>query len=220
MVDASSATAARSCRSRRPCRGSSPPGSTRFPIEEKLLLQDAAVVGKVFWLGARRRRSAARDGASAEAAPARLERKEFVRRERRSSVGGESRVRLPPPARPRRRLRADPARRDGREASARRRVDRVARPARGPRRDARAPLPDRARPRPSGRGRDGGAGGTAAYGCERRRDRAFALSAFPAARRFYGGGGRALARGRRRTAPTSSSMCAGGPLVEPTNRSI
>ena len=41
---------ARSCRRR--CRGSSPPGSTRSPSEEKGLLQDAAVVGKVFWLGA------------------------------------------------------------------------------------------------------------------------------------------------------------------------
>ena len=45
-----------------------------------------------------------------------LERKEFVRRERRSSVAGEDAVRVPPRAGPRRRLRADPARRPGRQA--------------------------------------------------------------------------------------------------------
>jgi predicted ATPase/class 3 adenylate cyclase len=59
-----------------------------LPPEEKQLLQDAAVLGKVFWLGAvcavgeRGRREA-------EEALHALERKEFVRRERRSSVGGE-----------------------------------------------------------------------------------------------------------------------------------
>jgi tetratricopeptide (TPR) repeat protein len=48
---------------------------------EKELLQDAAVVGKVFWAGALRRDSAAvRDALHS------LERKDFVRRERRSSV--------------------------------------------------------------------------------------------------------------------------------------
>ena len=57
-----------------------------------------------------------------------LERKEFVRRDRRSSVAGETRVRVPPRARPRRRLRADSARAPRRAAPARRRVDRVARP--------------------------------------------------------------------------------------------
>ncbi len=60
-----------------------------LPEEEKVLLQDAAVLGKVFWLGA-----AAEIGAverpAAEEALHRLERKEFVRRERRPSVVGES----------------------------------------------------------------------------------------------------------------------------------
>ena len=53
-----------------------------LPAEEKALLQDAAVMGKVFWSGAL--------GAdeSAERLHA-LERKEFIRRERRSSVAGE-----------------------------------------------------------------------------------------------------------------------------------
>jgi predicted ATPase len=55
---------------------------------EKQLLQDAAVLGKVFWLGA----ACAVAGIDRDEGEARLhalERKEFVRRERRSSVGGE-----------------------------------------------------------------------------------------------------------------------------------
>jgi class 3 adenylate cyclase/tetratricopeptide (TPR) repeat protein len=60
-----------------------------LPVDEKLLLQDAAVVGKVFWLGALER-IGPRDGPEAELLLHRLERKEFVRRERRSSVGEES----------------------------------------------------------------------------------------------------------------------------------
>jgi len=60
-----------------------------LPIEEKLLLQDAAVVGKVFWLGALER-IGGRERREAELLLHRLERKEFVRRERRSSVGEES----------------------------------------------------------------------------------------------------------------------------------
>jgi class 3 adenylate cyclase/tetratricopeptide (TPR) repeat protein len=56
--------------------------------EEKQLLQGAAVLGKVFWLGA----VCAVGGLERQEAEERLhalERKEFVRRERRSSVGGE-----------------------------------------------------------------------------------------------------------------------------------
>ena len=57
--------------------------------EEKRLLQDAAVVGKVFWLGA----VEAVDGVTrwqAEELLHALERKEFVQRSRTSSVGSES----------------------------------------------------------------------------------------------------------------------------------
>jgi class 3 adenylate cyclase/tetratricopeptide (TPR) repeat protein len=56
--------------------------------EEKALLQDAAVLGKVFWLGAV---ATLRGLSTAEAEEVlhELERKEFVRRERRSSVAGE-----------------------------------------------------------------------------------------------------------------------------------
>ena len=54
---------------------------------EKVLLQDAAVVGKVFWSGALARRDEER-GELARLLHS-LERKEFVRRERRSSVAGE-----------------------------------------------------------------------------------------------------------------------------------
>ncbi len=57
--------------------------------EEKALLQDASVIGKVFWRGA----AAAlgdRDGGQAEALLHALERKQYVRRERRSSIGGDT----------------------------------------------------------------------------------------------------------------------------------
>ena len=60
-----------------------------LPLEEKSLLQDAAVIGKAFWLGAVER-IGNRDRSSAEELLHALERKEFVRRERRSSVGDES----------------------------------------------------------------------------------------------------------------------------------
>ena len=53
---------------------------------EKELLQDAAVIGKVFWPGAL---IVNRDASSLDDALRGLERKEFVRRERRSSVEGE-----------------------------------------------------------------------------------------------------------------------------------
>ncbi|MGI8606518.1 MAG: ATP-binding protein, partial [Gaiellaceae bacterium] len=60
-----------------------------LPAAEKALLQDAAVMGKVFWLGA-----AAAIGAlgpdAVEALLHALERKDFIRRERRSSVAGET----------------------------------------------------------------------------------------------------------------------------------
>jgi class 3 adenylate cyclase/tetratricopeptide (TPR) repeat protein len=56
--------------------------------EEKGILQDAAVVGKVFWLGALAAED--RPTASLEEHLHVLERKEFIRREQRSSVTGES----------------------------------------------------------------------------------------------------------------------------------
>ncbi len=59
-----------------------------LPPAEKQLLQDAAVVGKVFWLGAVCA-VGERGAADAEVALHALARKEFVRRERRSSVAGE-----------------------------------------------------------------------------------------------------------------------------------
>jgi class 3 adenylate cyclase/tetratricopeptide (TPR) repeat protein len=60
-----------------------------LPVEEKLLLQDAAVVGKVFWLGALTQIGGL-ERLEVELLLHRLERKEFVRRDRRSSVGEES----------------------------------------------------------------------------------------------------------------------------------
>lgn len=59
-----------------------------LPAEEKQLLQDAAVLGKVFWLGAVCA-VGGRDRAVAERLLHGLGRKEFVRRQRSSSVGGE-----------------------------------------------------------------------------------------------------------------------------------
>jgi class 3 adenylate cyclase/tetratricopeptide (TPR) repeat protein len=60
-----------------------------LPADEKTLVQAAAIVGKVFWPGAVR---AVLDLPPAELEQSihALERKEFVRRERRSSVAGES----------------------------------------------------------------------------------------------------------------------------------
>ena len=62
--------------------------------EEKTLLRNAAVVGKVFWT-----RSLGADGRDAEAVLHSLERKGFVRRQRRSSVGGVRAARVPPRSR-------------------------------------------------------------------------------------------------------------------------
>jgi class 3 adenylate cyclase/tetratricopeptide (TPR) repeat protein len=56
-----------------------------LPDREKALLQDAAVVGKVFWVS-----SIGRDPDAATASLHSLERKGFVRRQRRSSLEGES----------------------------------------------------------------------------------------------------------------------------------
>ena len=53
-----------------------------LPADEKALLQDAAVIGKVFWSGALGGEDTAEELHA-------LERKEFIRRERRSSVSGE-----------------------------------------------------------------------------------------------------------------------------------
>ena len=56
-----------------------------LPREEKELLQDAAVLGRVFWLGA-----LGGERWTVEERLHSLARREFVRRERRSSVGGEA----------------------------------------------------------------------------------------------------------------------------------
>jgi class 3 adenylate cyclase/tetratricopeptide (TPR) repeat protein len=60
-----------------------------LPPEEKALLQRAAVLGKVFWLGAVEAMNGA-PGRELEERLHALERKEFVRRERRSSVEGDT----------------------------------------------------------------------------------------------------------------------------------
>jgi class 3 adenylate cyclase/tetratricopeptide (TPR) repeat protein len=60
-----------------------------LPLDEKSLVQDAAVLGKVFWLGELVHIASLPADAVVERLQA-LERKEFVRRERRSSVAGET----------------------------------------------------------------------------------------------------------------------------------
>jgi len=59
-----------------------------LPADQKQLLQDAAVVGKIVWLGALAEMSGAGRFEVEERMHA-LERREMLRRERRSSVGGE-----------------------------------------------------------------------------------------------------------------------------------
>jgi class 3 adenylate cyclase len=56
-----------------------------LPAEEKALLQDAAVIGKVFWLG-----GLAKERDEVEQRLHALERKDFVQRAKRSSVAGET----------------------------------------------------------------------------------------------------------------------------------
>ena len=60
-----------------------------LPLDEKALAQDAAVLGKVFWVG-ELAHVAGLDLATVDERLRVLDRKEFVRRERRSSVAGET----------------------------------------------------------------------------------------------------------------------------------
>ena len=114
--------------------------------EEKRLLQDAAVIGKVFWPGAVAALGSERLDERLHA----LERKQFVRRERRSSVAGETQYaflhlllrdvaygQIP---------RASRIEKHALTA----RVDRGPRQVGGQRRDARAPLHERPRAGPRG----------------------------------------------------------------------
>jgi class 3 adenylate cyclase/tetratricopeptide (TPR) repeat protein len=61
-----------------------------LPPREKAVLQDASVVGKVFWAGAIAVLGGLDDEAAVDEPLLILERKEFVRRERRSSVAGQT----------------------------------------------------------------------------------------------------------------------------------
>ena len=109
--DAAADRDGRRCRCPRPCRGSSRRGSTRSRAEEKALLQDAAVVGHSLLAGraGRARRRAQRELGGA---PARA-RAQGVRAPRARAPPWRARdaVRVLARARPRRRLRPDPARR-------------------------------------------------------------------------------------------------------------
>ena len=122
--------------------------------ERKSLLQDAAVLGKVFWAGALAAMGRARPGRGRAGAARALA--QGARPPRSHELdGGRARVRLLARARARRLLRADPARRPRRPPPRGGRLDRGegGRAGRGPGRRARPPLPGRARARPRGRAR-------------------------------------------------------------------
>ncbi len=117
-----------------------------LPPEEKELLQRAAVIGRVFWLGA-----LGDERQSLEHTLHALTRKEFVRRQRQGSMAAEPEyafshalVRDVAYEQIPRSRRSEQPRGGGR-------LDRVARPHRGPRRDAGAPPPEGAQVRPSDR---------------------------------------------------------------------
>ena len=133
------------CRFPRRSRGSSPRGSTRSRPTRSALIQAAATVGKVFWVGAVAQAALDLDRTEIERGLHALERKEFVRRERRSSVAGESAYVFRHVARAGRRVRTNSARSPGGLAPARGRMGGVARrgPSRGSRRHGRAPLLER-----------------------------------------------------------------------------
>ncbi len=86
-----------------------------LPPDRKSMLQDAAVIGKVFWAGAleamgERSHDDVREGLH------QLARKELLRPARLSSVEGQTEYVVLARAHPRRRVRADPAHRTSREA--------------------------------------------------------------------------------------------------------
>ena len=110
---------------------------------EKELLQDAAVLGKVFWRGALIDPNARSEQVDEALRTARAE---GVRAPRPALVGrGRGAVRVPARPRPRRRVCADPTCRPSRATSAGGGVDRVAGARRGRCRAARPPLRERAR---------------------------------------------------------------------------
>ena len=100
--------------------------------ERKSLLQDAAVVGKVFWAGALAEMGG-RELGEVEQALHELSRKELVAPLAYLRDAGRGRVRLLAPAGQGRLLRADPARRPRRPPPRRRRLARAIRRASGPR---------------------------------------------------------------------------------------
>ena len=108
----------------RPRRSRDAPGHHRRPPgrsqpDEKSIMLDAAVVGKVFWTGALGRHDGTENGVP-------LARAERLRSATEAVFGRRrERVRVCARACPRRRLRADPARRARHEAPERRRVARV-----------------------------------------------------------------------------------------------
>ena len=133
-------------RCRRSCRASSRRGSTRSRPTRSALLQDAAVSARS---SGSARVAAIGDATARRSSSAARARAQGVRPRVRALVGrGRDRVRLPPRARARRRLRrrsrarAGPSKHGAPPTGSSRSADR-----RGPRRDARSPLPGGARAR-------------------------------------------------------------------------
>ena len=152
--------------------------------DEKRLLQDAAVLGKVFWAGAAAELAELDGAARAGAARARAQ---GARAARAALVGRRrGRVRVPARARARRRLRPDPACRARREAQPSR--PRGSNVSAAPTITPSSSLITTRRRSSSARAAGGIADGLAdraRVAFRQAGDRALRLSAFPAAERFY-----------------------------------
>ena len=147
-----------------------------------------------------------------------LARAEGVRDPESAQLGrGRGRVRVPARARPRRRLRADPASGAGGQAPRRSGVDRVARAARGPRRDARPPLRVRHRLRARDRAERRPARGARQDRIAGRGRPRVRPQRVPGRRALLRARGRALAARRPRRGPRSCSSSLARTTSSPTN---
>ena len=178
-----------------------------LPREDKELFQDAAVVGKVFWSGALAE-IGGRERAVVEERLHALERQR-ARPPRAPELGrGRERVRLPAPARPRRRLRAIPgptARRAHRRAAEW--IEALGRPEDHADLLAHHYLSALELARAAGV-MQGALAGSAANALRRAGDRAFGLNAFASAARFYDEALELWPATRRREPSSSSDWAA------------
>ena len=186
--------------------------------EEKALLQDASVIGKVFWLGS----LAAMDGVGEPELERRLhglERRELVRRERQAASPASASTPSGTCSSARSRTGRSRAPRAPR-STGRRGVDRVARarPHGGPRRDAGAPLRRCGRVRAGGRPGRRGDRRAGARGVRRGCRPGPRAERIPGGRRVLRPGARALAGGVGAPAAASPPACPGPARGSGTSR--